>query len=250
MMLPKAFLDRPIAHRALHDRSAERPENTRAAMQVAVDAGYGIEIDVQLSADNHAIVFHDYVLDRLTHHIGPVRNRPLKDLQNIQLRNSDETIPDLPEVLEIVQGKVPLLVEIKDQDGLLGDKIGPLENAVTQALDGYHGDVAVMGFNPHSILRMSKLAPDIPRGLVTCDFKSEDWPGVSTDRRTELATIGDFHRVGASFISHAVNDLASSQVAALKTKSIPILCWTIRSPEQEAEARKIADNITFEGYLA
>ena len=124
MTLPRAFYEVPLAHRALHDVARGRPENSRAAIRAAIAAGYGIEIDVQLSADGAAMVFHDYALDRLTHNSGAVRLRSADELKAVPLKGGGEGIPDLPEVLRLVAGQVPLLIELKDQDGAMGDEFG------------------------------------------------------------------------------------------------------------------------------
>ncbi|MEO0767518.1 MAG: phosphodiesterase, partial [Pseudomonadota bacterium] len=113
----------------------------------------------------------------------------------------------------------------------------------------YAGPVAVMSFNPHSVARMAELCPDIPRGLVTSAYDPKVWP-LSEATCDTLRAIPDYDRVKASFISHEAADLSRSRVAELKAGGADILCWTIRSPEAEAEARKIAQNVTFEGYMA
>lgn len=248
--LPDGFLRVPLAHRAYHDVSAGRPENSRAAIRAAVAAGYGIECDVQLSSDGVAMVFHDYDLGRLTAQKGPVAQQTARALGAIPLLGADDGIPTLAEVLGIVAGQVPLLIEIKDQDGAMGANIGPLEAAVAGALEGYAGPVAVMSFNPHSVSEMARLAPETPRGLTTCAYDADDWPLLNATVRTLLARIPDYDRVGASFISHDARDLTSDVVADLKAKGTPVLCWTIRSPEAETKAREVADNVTFEGYAA
>lgn len=247
--LPGSFLHAPIAHRGLQNRLKGRVENSLSAIRDAMDAGYGIEIDLQVSADGVAMVFHDDALDRLTHDTGPVRDRLAEDLVDIGLKGGHDTIPRLADVLDLVAGRAPLLLEIKDQDGGLGADVGALEVAVADDLRDYEGPVAVMSFNPHSIMHMSRLAPDVPRGLVTDPFAAALWPGVSDERRDELREIPDFDACRASFISHNVNDLKAAPVARLKAAGVPVLCWTVRSPEVEAKAREVADNITFEGYL-
>lgn len=249
-MLPGSFLSRPIAHRAYHDKDQGRPENSPAAIRATVAAGYGIEIDLQLSADGVPMVFHDYALDRLTEAKGPIALRSAAELGATRLRHGSEGIPTLAEVLGIVAGQVPLLIEIKDQDGDMGPNIGPLEAATAKALKGYDGPLAVMSFNPHSMQAMARLAPDIPRGLTTSSYEAPDWPTLSADTCGRLRDIPDFDAVGASFISHEADDLDRPRVASLKAAGVPILCWTIRSPQAEAEARKIAVNVTFEGYPA
>jgi len=249
MILPRAFYDVPLAHRALHDVNDGRPENSRAAIRAAIAGGYGIEIDVQLSADRAAMVFHDYALDRLTAARGPVRLRNAEDLSGILLSGGEEGVPTLIEVLALVKGQVPLLIELKDQDGGMGPDIGPLEEATAEALEGYTGDVAIMSFNPHAVARMAELAPKVPRGITSSAYRYEDWPlpRATCDR---LREIPDYDRVGATFISHEVDDLGRNRVKELKQQGAMVCCWTIRSPSQEARARRVADNITFEGYTA
>lgn len=250
MTLPAAFRARPISHRALHDLAAGRPENSRAAIRAAMARGYGIEIDLQLSSDGEAMVFHDDRLARLTGRPGAVRAQSAAALGEIPLTGGDEGIPTLPEVLALVGGAVPLLIEIKDQDGAMGPDVGALEAATARALEGYEGPVAVMSFNPHSMAEMARLAPGVARGLTTCAFDAGDWPELTGATRAHLRRIPDFDRVGASFISHQITDLGAAPVTALKARGVPVLCWTVRSPAEEAEARKVACNITFERYLA
>ena len=233
MPLPAAFLRLPVAHRAYHDRTQGRPENSIEAVRAAVDAGYAIEIDLQLSQDGQAMVFHDYDLERLTGERGPIQMRAAA-----------------AQVLEEVGGRVPLLVEIKDQDGALGPAVGRLEQAAATALKGYRGAVAVMSFNPNSVRVFGGMAPDVPCGLTTCDFSRDDWPLVPANRLKRLRGIPDIPHSRAQFISHQASDLVSPRVAELKARGLPVLCWTIRTPEAEAEARRIADNVTFEGYPA
>ena len=248
--LPPAFLSLPIAHRALHDRSAGRPENSRAAIRAAVAAGYGIEIDLQLSADGVAMVFHDEELGRLTEATGWVNQRSAADLGAIQLRDAEDGIPTLAEVLALVGGTVPLLIEVKDQTLTPGGTIGPLEQATAAALAGYPGPVALMSFNPDSVAELARLCPAIPRGLTTGAYDYAGYAPLPPALCDHLREIPDYDRVGACFISHEAADLARPRVAALKAQGAHILCWTIKSPEAEAKARQYAENITFEGYLA
>ncbi|MBE0455108.1 glycerophosphodiester phosphodiesterase family protein [Roseovarius autotrophicus] len=248
--LPEAFLRLPIAHRALHDVTARRPENSRAAIRAAMAAGYGIEIDLQSSRDGRAMVFHDYDLGRLTSETGPVRQRDAAQLAQIPLKGGDEGIPDLSEVLALVAGRVPLLIELKDQHGRMGATDGALEAATAEALRGYAGPVALMSFNPEMVVAMADLAPERPRGIVTCAYTPEDWPLLREETRARLRDIPDYDRAGAAFVSHDVDDLDNPHLTRLRAKGAAILCWTVRSPEVEARARQVVDNITFEGYLA
>jgi glycerophosphoryl diester phosphodiesterase len=248
--LPPGFLNRPFAHRGLHDARAGRPENSRAAIDAAIAAGYGIEIDLQLSADRRAMVFHDERLDRLTPATGPIAGLSADALGRIPLRHGAETIPTFAEILARVAGRAPLLVEVKDQDGALGSKVGPLEAAAAADLAAYRGPVALMSFNPHSVAALARAAPRLARGLVTARFDPAAWPGIPEARRNRLRGIPDARRLGCAFVSHEAADLENPRIAALRAAGLSILCWTIRSPAAEAAARRHADAITFEGYTA
>lgn len=248
--LDPAFLRVPLAHRGLHDRTKGVVENSRGAFEAAIAKGYGIELDVQGDAQAVPLVFHDADLDRLTGATGALRDREASDLTAIRLSDSTESIPTLADVLDLIAGRCPLLIEIKDQDGRLGPDVGELQNRVCDALSGYIGPVAVMSFNPHTIAAVKTRAPNLPIGLVTDAFSAADWPEVPPARRATLAGIPDAEDLGLDFISHNRRDLTSPAVSRLKSKGLPILCWTVRSKEQEMTARKTADNVTFEGYSA
>ncbi|MBC7736116.1 MAG: phosphodiesterase [Candidatus Saccharibacteria bacterium] len=248
--LPAAFLTRPIAHRGYHDHAAGRVENSHSAVSAAVAAGYGIEIDLQLSGDGVAMVFHDDVLDRLTDQRGPVSNRSAAELGAIRLTGGTDTIPTLAQVLKVVDGRVPLLIEIKDQTLTMSPTDGRLEAATARDLAGYAGPVALMSFNPNCMALMARLAPHLPRGLTTDAFDPADWAPLPVQTCNRLRGIPDYDATDSSFISHDARDLASPRVAALKTAGALMLTWTIRSPKAEAAARKIAANVTFEGYAA
>jgi glycerophosphoryl diester phosphodiesterase len=250
MGLNPAFLAHPIAHRALHDLANGRPENSRAAIRAAIAAGYGIEIDLQPSADGVPMVFHDEWLDRVTDETGPIAARRAADLGRIPLRGGQEGIPTLADALDIIGGRVPLLVEIKDQHGQMGPQDGPLEAETARLLAQYRGPVAIMSFNPHAVATMARLATGVPRGLTTSAWDPSEWAPVAPAVCDRLREIPDYGRTGACFISHEAADLDRPRVAELSRAGATILCWTIKSPEAEAEARRIAHNITFEGYAA
>lgn len=248
--LPPAFLSTPIAHRAYHDVSQGRPENSRAAIRAAIASGYGIEIDLQLSRDGVPMVFHDETLERLTPRDGWLCDLTAAELADIPLTGGDEGIPTLAEVLALVAGRVPLLIELKDQTLRMAETDGRLEQATAAALAAYQGPVAVMSFNPHCIARMAALAPGLPRGLTTSAYDPDDWHPLAPEICDRLRPIPDYDRTLSSFISHEHADLARPRVAELAAQGAAILCWTIKSPEQEAAARRIAQNITFEQYAA
>ncbi len=247
--LDPAFLRLPIAHRALHDRARPdlRPENSLAACRAAVEAGYGVEIDVQISADGEAMVFHDETLDRLVPgHVGPVRARPSGELRRMTLAGGAEAIPMLAEVLETVT--TPLLIEIKRQHVEVG--VGPLEARVAELLPAARGPVAVMSFDPRAVAWFRDNTPDVPRGLTSYGYGDAEDSTLDAETRAELARMADFDALGCDFVSYGASDFPSEACAALRARGVPVLCWTIRSPEAELEARRHADNVTFEGYLA
>ena len=210
-------------------------ENSREAIEAACQAGFGIEIDLQLSADGQAMVFHDYDLRRLTAASGPVRQQTSDTLQAIQLTGGETGIPTLPQVLEQVSGRVPLMIEIKDQDGGLGRNIGPLEQATAKALAGYTGPVALMSFNPYAVARMAELCPDIPHGITTCAYTKDDFPLIKEARLAELRDLSEVEALNCRFISHNRADLDNPQVAALKDKDagdIIVICGGV-IPQQD-----------------
>lgn len=247
--LPSSFLTTPLAHRALHDVSVGRPENSIPAIEAAIEAGYGLELDLQLSSDGQAMVFHDYDLKRQTGLSGPIQVRSSAELSVTKLLGGDTTIPTLSEVLEYVDGRAPVLLELKDQDGAMGKNVGVLEDAVATAIENYQGPLAVMSFNPHSTTLMSHMSPTVPRGITTGAFTAEDWQLLPLSVREHLREIPDYESSQASFISHRVEDLGRDSVTKVRAKGGAVLCWLVKSAASEKIARNIADNITFEGYL-
>ncbi|MBT0957337.1 phosphodiesterase [Alphaproteobacteria bacterium KMM 3653] len=245
--LPAEFYARPFAHRALHDVAKGRPENSREAVAAAIERGYGIEIDIQMSADHAAMVFHDYDMARLAGTSGAIQTRTASELAAIPLTGGNSPMPTLAETLAQVAGRVPLLVEIKDQDGKMGPNIGPLEAAVARAVNAYDGPLALMSFNPHSAAELARLCPARPCGLTTCDYNPKDWTLYAEEERSALRAMPGVDKL--AFISHDRNSLDMPEVAAFKATGRPVLTWTIRSEAQAKEALTIADAITFEGYL-
>ncbi len=247
MTLPLPFLDRPLAHRGLHDAQAGVIENGAGAFRAAIAASYGIELDVQPSADGVPVVFHDARLDRLTRETGPVVERRARDLARIRLGEGSDTILPLSQILDLVAGRVPVLIEIKAQPSRTTALAQATGRCAAAALQRHGGPIAIMSFDPEAIAALSGLDPAIPRGITSMaeDGYSDDIPPA---RRRALGRIADFDRVGASFVSHDRRDLDTPRLAELGRRGVPILCWTIRSPAEAAAARRIASNITFEGF--
>jgi len=243
------FWARPFAHRGLH--SEGKAENSLAAIRAALDAEYAIEIDVQPSSDGEAMVFHDYELERLTGEVGRIDQRTASDLSQIPLSGGGGGILTLPKALEIIGGRVPLLIEIKDQSESFVRTDGALERRVCEIVKeaGCVDSCAIMSFNPFSAEHVRDTLPDIARGVVSYDYLHEHDAGVAADYRANLAALRWFEETGADFVSYGAASLPTPRTDALREAGVPVFCWTIRSPAQAAEALKHCDQITFEGYL-
>ena len=206
-------------------------------------------MDVQLSADGEAMVFHDEALNRLTAANGAVHSFSAADLGRLELQGGGETIPTLAEILALVAGRVPLVVEIKDQDGKFGPDVGPLERRVGELLTAYDGPAAAMSFNPYAVRALGEAAPDVPRGLVSYDWPRQDVPWMTYAERQALADMVRFEELGCAFCSYGAKSLPAKGATRVRVDDHPVLTWTIRSPLEEARVLRHADQITFEGYL-
>jgi glycerophosphoryl diester phosphodiesterase len=233
----KAELDRlgaiPFAHRGLHGGSLV--ENSRGAIAAAVEQGYGVELDVQLSSDGEAMVFHDYDLDRLTSERGPLAARTAAQLQSIRLDRCGEPVPRLSDALAIVGGRTPLLIEVKSPDR----KAKRLCAAVARALEGYEGPVAAMSFNPEVGAWFARHRAGLPRGLVVTESERRGLRG-RIERRLALC------RARADFLAYDIRDLPSPFAGAARLRGLPVYTWTVRSEADRARASANADQIIFE----
>jgi len=226
------LIAKPFAHRGLH--GAGVPENSRAAFHAAIVAGHGIELDVQASVDGEAVVFHDYELDRLAEGYGPVRTLGAAELRRIRLKGTAETIPTLAEILTLIGGRAPLLIEVKSPDR----RVAAMSRAVEAALAGYDGPVAVMSFNPEVGHWFARHAPERLRGLVVTEA-GRKWRGLVT-RHFAL------WRSRPDFLAYDIRDLPSSFAEAQRMNGVPVLTWTCRSLEDRARAAEHASQIIFE----
>lgn len=234
--VPAWIRERPIAHRGLHD--AARPENSLAAFEAAAAAGYPIELDVHATADGEVVVFHDEDLLRMTGVAGPVAERSLSQLQALRLLDTAEAIPSLRDVLELVDGRVPVVVELKGRG-----RPGPLERQTRRILADHRGEASVQSFNPRSLVWFRRHAPQLPRGMLASDFSDEDLPRYQRVllRRLALAPL-----VGPSYVGYALPCLPYWAPTALRRLGVPLVAWTIRSEADAARARTLADNMIFE----
>ena len=228
----RALIVRPFAHRGLH--GAGRIENSRAAFAAAIEARHGIELDVQVSGDGQAVVFHDEWLHRLSVEEGVVRGRTVAELGRIRLRDSDETIPSLAEILALIAGRAPLLIEVKAPNR----EVGALCRAVSDALKGYTGPVAVMSFNPEVGRWFAKYDPARLRGLVVTE-KGRPWRG-GLKRRLSL------WRSKSDFLAYDIRDLPSRFAESARRKGLKVTTWTVRTMADRARAAEHADQIIYE----
>jgi glycerophosphoryl diester phosphodiesterase len=236
---------RPIAHRGYHDRGARRIENTLPSAEAAIAHNFAIECDLQLTADGSVVVFHDGKLDRLTEGSGELTSRSLAELRALKVRDSDARIPTLDELLDLVDGRVPLVIELKSKWN--GDR--RLEQAVAPILLAYTGPACVMSFDPASMAAMRRLAPNIPRGLVADHFADgKDWGHLSPSRRFALRHLMAAPLVWPRFVSFGIRDLPADAPLLLRHFGLPLITWTIRTPEDWRKARQYTDQITFEGF--
>lgn len=219
-------------------------ENTSSAFDAALAAGYAIECDLQLSADCKAMVFHDAYLDRLTTKIGRVDQCGSSELRKIELRHTSDRMQILPELLEQVDGKVPLIIELKSHF----TRDVSLVAAALANLASYQGEFALMSFDPDMVEALAVLSPDTTRGIVADRATTTDWPGLNLARRLEMRHMAHLHRTWPHFLSYDQAALPAPASRIFRLAGKPIICWTVRSPEQAKRACKYADQITFEGY--
>lgn len=242
-MVDLTFLTRrPIAHRGLHDRTTGCIENTAAAVEAAIAADYAVEVDVQLSLDSEAMVFHDSTLDRLTRASGRLEDLNSSALRRVVFRDTDQHMMSLPELLGRVAGRTPLLIEVK------GDVSGDLRLArrAARLVSTYRGPCALMSFDPKVVAALAQFAPLVPRGIVaqrdTLDAKA------SLGERLARAHLWHWRASRFQFIAYRVGDLPTLATRIARLAGMPVLAWTVRTPQDQARAAAAADQIIFEGY--
>lgn len=226
-----------IAHRGLHNKPTI-PENSMAAFKLAVEKGYGIELDLHLLADGGIAVFHDNTLDRTTGKQGNIKDLSVAELKNYTLEESSETIPVFSDVLALVNGKVPLIIELKTEKNT-----APLCEAVMEALKDYKGAYCIESFDPRPLIWLKKNQPDITRGQLSQNFlKSKtklSFPVkiLLTSLFANIATRPDF--IAFKF---ADRKLIFNQIATKLWRLQPV-CWTIKNIKDHEQAKK-------EGYIS
>jgi len=229
------------AHRGLFDNDSDAPENSLNAIRKAVEAGYGIEFDIQLSKDAVPVIFHDASLKRMCGVDGEVWDYTLEELQKMKLANSNETIPTLEQVLEVVDGKVPLIIEYKMDR--VDTKVCELGNAI---LEKYNGVYCMESFHPFAVKWYREHRPDVIRGQLSQDFSKTDYKGIQYWAMTHLL-LNFLTRPDFIAYNHKDKDIFSRRLCAqLGALSV---AWTIKNREQYEEAKPYFDLVIFDSFI-
>ncbi|HLF21481.1 MAG TPA: glycerophosphodiester phosphodiesterase family protein [Aestuariivirga sp.] len=237
---------RPIAHRGLHDKAKGVIENSESAFAAAIRHGYPIECDLQITGDGEAVVFHDETLDRVTGDQGPLMERNTAELKRVPFRAGHDRIQTLAELLEQVDGKVPLVIELKSHwDG--GDALAARALAVLAAYRGPHG---LMSFDPDLVEALRRRSPATARGIAADRADDPYYDFFPPERLRELRNFSHLVRTEPHFVSFDYRQLPFAPVTEFRQAGHPVITWTIKSPEAAAQARRYCDQITFEGFLA
>lgn len=223
----------PIAHRGFHDLNRGRWENTLSAFAAAIERGYAIECDVHLALDGEVVVFHDNDLMRLTGTEGFVWQRTAAEFGAFRVGGTADHVPTLEELLALVRGRVPLIIELK---GIPGKDDG-LVAKVAQALKSYSGKVAIMSFDHWLIRQFPEQAPGIPAGLTAAG-----------DRPHEIEAHFSMLGHSLSFVSYSVVHLPNPFTSFVRDRlRMPVITWTVRDQRMVEKTFAQADQMTFEG---
>ncbi len=237
---------RPIAHRGLHDAAHGIIENTASAVRAAIDAGYGIEVDVQISADGEAMVHHDDVLGRLTEGDGRLDQLSAAALQRVPFRGSSERMMTLGDLCDLIAGRAALLIELKSRFD--GDTRLPAR--VAAVLAGYRGHAAPMSFDPRQMAWLRDQAPRLTRGLVAAKYRPHPyWDTMPAWMRHGMGYLGTAIMARPQFIAYSVANLpALAPWVARHVFGLPLLTWAVRSEAERQRAARFADQMIFEGF--
>lgn len=212
-----------IAHRGFHDREKGIPENSLRAYKRALENGYGIEIDLHLLKDGTVIVMHDDNTERMTGTYKRLKDCTYDDIKDLRIENTSEKIPKLEEVLELIDGKVPILIEFK-----YDLKAGLLEEKAMSYLEKYNGKYAVQSFNPFSLLWFKKNYPNITRGQLAYNYRGEK---INYIKKILLRNLATNFITKPDFISYGISSLPNKRVEKFQKKGVIVGGWTIRNKE-------------------
>jgi glycerophosphoryl diester phosphodiesterase len=244
---PDWLTARPVAHRGLHDANSGIIENMPGAALAAIAGNFGIECDIQLSADGEAMVHHDDALGRLTDGSGALLGLTAAQLKAVPFKDTAERMMSLGDLCALVDGRVPLVIEVKSRFN--GDR--QLVTRMAQVLGAYRGPVASMSFDPDQVLALRALMPDLPRGITAeRSYIEADWPEATPAQRRGMAHLRHALRTRPHFVAYWVDELpALAPWIARHVFGLPLLTWTVRTPEQRDRAARHADQMIFEGFV-
>ena len=237
---------RPIAHRGLHDAASGVIENTAGAVRAAIAAGYGIEIDLRISADGEAMVHHDEELGRLTEGEGRLDRLSAAELKRVAFRGSSERMLTFGELCDLVGGRVTMVPELKSRFD--GDERLPARAAAVLA--GYRGAAAPMSFDPAQLELLRQKAPSLPRGIIAAKYRPDPyWDRMPLWQRYAMGTLLPALTARPHFVAYGVDDLpAIGPWLARHLAGLPLLTWAVRTNDQWQRAKRWADQIIFEGF--
>jgi len=233
----------PVAHRGLWTPDGA-PENSLGAFQAACAAGYGIELDVHLSSDGEAMVFHDETLVRMTGAEGRLRDHTAADLGGLSLKGTDETIPTLLETLALIGHRAMVHIELKTAWG----EVGPLERRVHEIIADHAGPLCIIGFNPYSHAWYADHYPGVLRGLDSFSYRGVKH--LSEEQRQSYARLEQVSIARPHFLALGLDMLPSPAADAYRAQGMPVVAWTVRQPEQWDAVKDHCDNMIFEGFAA
>lgn len=251
-MLDRAAFMRPIAHRGLHDAANRRIENTAPAFEAAMAAGYGIECDLRPAAGGVPIVFHDRTLERLIEGQGAVEAVTGSDLKRLRYKGQATRILTFAELLDLVAGRAPLLIEVKSEWEAPG---AAFLGAIAKLAASYSGPLALMSFDPAVMAALRSLAPAVPRAIVSGAYKDdagETWwrDKIDEERAYRLANLLESGPVAPDFYAYHVKALPTAVTRFVREAlGLPLFTWTVRTEEDRRTAAQWADAPIFEGYL-
>lgn len=246
MRAPDWLTARPVAHRGLHDAARGIIENMPGAAEAAISDNFGIECDVQLTADGEAMVHHDDALGRVTEGSGALLDMTAAQLRAVKFKNTSERMMSLGDLCALVKGRVPLLIEVKSHFD--GDR--KLVKRMAEVLASYSGPAAGMSFDPDQVLALRELMPALPRGIVAQrSYDDDHWKKLSPEQRYGMLHLRLAFRARPHFVAYWVNQLpAPAPWIAHNIFGLPLLTWTVRTPEQRERAARYADQMIFEGF--
>jgi glycerophosphoryl diester phosphodiesterase len=243
---PDWLTAQPVAHRGLHDNSAGVVENTASAFAAAIAGNFAIETDLQISSDGEAMVHHDFALGRLTLGSRQLAAMTAAGLKEVPFKATADRMMTLPELLNFVGGRAPMLIELKSRfDGDIR-----LVQRAAEVLKAYAGPFAVMSFDPEPITALRALAPAFTRGIVAeRTYEDAEWRTLTDKQKRSLAFLLHAPRSRPHFIAYRVNDLPSpGPWIARNMFGRPLLAWTVRTDAERARAKRRADQMIFEGF--